>query len=185
MNSLNKVIVKGILSLTLKVSKFAFHPMSFIEPISQGAQVPSFTFIEDGKSLNINSLNHYCLIYFYPKDDTPGCTKEACGLRDAWSDLQRAGLSVLGVSGDSEKSHLKFIEKYQLPFTLIADTDLTLAKSFGVYGAKQFMGKTYQGIHRISFLIAPGGTVAKSYLKVKPLQHAAEVLEDHAKISQT
>jgi len=145
--------------------------------------VPSYTFSEEGKELNINSLNQPCLIYFYPKDDTPGCTKEACAIRDAWSDFKQAGLKVIGVSGDSEQSHGKFIDKYQLPFTLIPDTDLTLAKKFGVYGEKKFMGRVYDGIHRISFLVLPDGTIAKTYPKVKPQEHAAQVLEDFSSLS--
>lgn len=151
-----------------------------IDPLQPGTQVPDFTFTENGKVLDINSLNQYCLIYFYPKDDTPGCTKEACGIRDAWHDFCRAGLKVLGVSGDNEKSHLKFIDKYKLPFTLVSDVDLTLAKRFGVYGEKKFMGKTYEGIHRISFLVAPSGKILKTYPKVKPALHATEVLADLA-----
>jgi peroxiredoxin Q/BCP len=158
--------------------------MSLIQPLNAGNKAPDFSFISKGKDMNINALGSYSLIYFYPKDDTPGCTKEACGLRDAWSDLQRAGLKVFGVSGDSEKSHDKFIKKYSLPFSLIADTDLTLARAFGVYGEKKFMGKTYEGIHRMSFLLNPKGHVLKTYFKVKPEQHANEVLEDFAKLDE-
>lgn len=146
--------------------------------------MPSFSFTEGGKELNIKSLNQYCLIYFYPKDDTPGCTKEACGIRDAWSDFEKAGLKAIGVSGDSEKSHGKFIDKYQLPFTLIADTELELANAFGVYGEKKFMGRTYNGIHRVSFLVRPDGTIAKTYPKVKPQEHAAQVLDDLAQLAE-
>lgn len=155
-----------------------------IDPLQPGAQVPDFTFAENGNVRNINLLNQYALIYFYPKDDTPGCTKEACGIRDAWADFRNAGLKVLGVSGDNEMSHNKFIDKYKLPFTLIPDENLVLAKAFGVYGEKKFMGKIYQGIHRISFLVAPSGSILKTYLKVKPELHANEVLSDLAKITE-
>lgn len=156
-----------------------------IQPLSAGDKAPDFSFEESGKTLNINSIGSSSLVYFYPKDDTPGCTKEACGLRDAWTKLQSAGIKVIGVSGDSEASHAKFIKKYSLPFTLIPDTELTLAKAFGVYGEKKFMGKTYEGIHRISFLIDSNGTILKTYLKVKPEQHASQVLEDFATITQS
>lgn len=118
------------------------------------------------------------LIYFYPKDDTPGCTKEACAIRDAWGEFEAAGLKVIGVSKDSERSHLKFQEKYTLPFPLIADTELELANAFGVYGEKKFMGRVYDGIHRMSFLIAADGTILTTYPKVKPAEHASQVLED-------
>ena len=166
------------------ISFFAFIIMPSIQPLISGATVPSFSFSEEGNELNINSLIQYCLIYFYPKDDTPGCTKEACAIRDAWADFKKAGLKVLGVSGDNEQSHAKFIEKYQLPFTLIADTNLELARAFGVYGEKKFMGRVYDGIHRISFLVRPGGTIVKTYPKVKPQEHAAQVLEDLAQFSE-
>lgn len=158
--------------------------MTPIQPLKTGDSAPSFSFQEDGKELNINSLNQYCLIYFYPKDDTPGCTKEACGIRDAWADFEQAGLKVIGVSGDSEASHLKFIQKYRLPFTLIPDTELTLARAFGVYGEKKFMGKVYEGIHRISFLIAPNGRIEKTYPKVKPDAHADQVLTDFKELAE-
>lgn len=129
-------------------------------------------------SIDSHHLETPCLLYFYPKDDTPGCTKEACGLRDAWSEYQEAGLQVIGVSGDNQKSHDKFIDKYDLPFPLLPDTDLALAQAYGVYGEKKFMGRVYDGIHRISFLIGTDGIILKTYKKVKPDAHAVEVLED-------
>ena len=122
-------------------------------------------------------------MYFYPKDDTPGCTKEACAIRDVWSDFTSAGLKVVGVSKDDERSHVKFQEKYGLPFPLIADTGLELAMAYGVYGEKKFMGKTYDGIHRMSFLIGADGLILKTYCKVKPDDHASEVLADFAALS--
>lgn len=147
-------------------------------PLTAGQQSPPFSFIENGIAIQSVDINSPHLVYFYPKDNTPGCTKEACAIRDAWSDFEAAGLKVIGVSKDSEQSHLKFQEKYTLPFPLIADTELKLANAFGVFGEKKFMGRTYDGIHRISFLIAANGTILKTYPKVKPTEHAAQVLED-------
>ena len=148
------------------------------KPLSAGDNAPSFAFTENGQTIRSEEINSPHLVYFYPKDDTPGCTKEACAIRDAWSEFESAGLRVIGVSKDSEKSHDKFIEKYSLPFPLIADTEMELAQAFGVFGEKKFMGRVYDGIHRMSFLIAADGTILKSYPKVKPAEHAKEILED-------
>ncbi|MGZ0656467.1 thioredoxin-dependent thiol peroxidase [Coraliomargarita sp. W4R53] len=149
-------------------------------PLEAGQQAPSFQFTEDGQLHTLESLEQACLLYFYPKDDTPGCTKEACAIRDAWGEFAKAGLKVVGVSKDDERSHNKFQEKYTLPFPLIADTELELAKAFGVFGEKKFMGRTYDGIHRMSFLIGADGIIKKAYHKVKPDDHASEVLSDLA-----
>lgn len=147
-------------------------------PVEAGTKAPDFRFTEGGQSISLADLDKPCLLYFYPKDDTPGCTKEACGLRDAWSEYTAAGIQVVGVSKDDERSHEKFREKYDLPFPLIADTELKLCQAYGVWGEKKFMGKVYDGIHRMSFLIGEDGKILKTYHKVKPDQHAAEVLED-------
>ncbi|MEM7791448.1 MAG: thioredoxin-dependent thiol peroxidase [Verrucomicrobiota bacterium] len=152
--------------------------MAIPEPLKPGDPAPHFTVEEDGLAIDSKSLKGPCLVYFYPKDDTPGCTKEACGLRDAWASYEKAGVQVIGVSGDSETSHQKFRNKYELPFPLIADTELTLAHAFGVYGEKKFMGRVYDGIHRMSFLIGKDGKILKTYTKVKPEAHAKQVLED-------
>jgi peroxiredoxin Q/BCP len=152
-------------------------------PIDAGKKAPSFQFTEAGETYSLGSLKQPCLLYFYPKDDTPGCTKEACGIRDAWSEFTSAGLKVVGVSKDDERSHGKFQKKYGLPFPLIADTQLELAIAYGVYGEKKFMGKIYDGIHRMSFLIATDGLILKTYFKVKPDGHASEVLTDFAALS--
>ena len=157
--------------------------MSALTPLTTGQKAPSFTFTEKGQTIGNDELTTPYLVYFYPKDDTPGCTKEACTIRDAWTEFESAGLKVIGVSKDSEKSHEKFRDKYTLPFPLIADTELELAKAFGVFGEKKFMGRVYDGVHRMSFLIAADGTILKSYLKVKPAAHAAEVLEDLAQLN--
>ena len=120
----------------------------------------------------------WVLLYFYPKDDTPGCTLEACQIRDQFQDFGSIGAVVLGVSTDSVASHAKFAKKYDLPFTLLADTNKEVVGKYGVFGEKKFMGRTYMGTMRTSFLIRPDGTIAKVYEKVKPETHAAEVIAD-------
>ena len=117
------------------------------------------------------------VLYFYPKDDTPGCTAQACGLRDAWSDFQKTGAVVLGISPDGEESHAKFREKYGLPFTLLADTDHAVADAYGVWGEKSYAGKTYMGVNRSTFVIDADGKVAKVFPNVKPAEHAGQVLD--------
>ena len=116
-------------------------------------------------------------VYFYPKDMTPGCTAQACDLRDNESVLLAKNIHVVGVSADDEKRHMKFIEKYSLPFPLLADTDLTMIKSYGVWGPKKFMGKEYDGIHRTTFLIGETGIIKAIIDKVKTKDHAAQLLE--------
>lgn len=120
----------------------------------------------------------WVLLYFYPKDDTPGCTVEACMLRDEFQDFEKIQAAVLGVSTDSVASHKKFALKYELPFTLLADENKEVVGMYGVFGEKKFMGRTYMGTERTSFLIDPSGNIAKVYGKVKPEIHAAEVLAD-------
>ncbi|MBU6410980.1 MAG: thioredoxin-dependent thiol peroxidase [Verrucomicrobia bacterium] len=116
------------------------------------------------------------ILYFYPKDDTPGCTREACAFRDLWSEFQRRGAAVLGISTDGVKSHDKFVEKFKLPFTLLADEDKAIARGYGVWGEKTFMGRKYTGVHRVTFLIGPDGRIKKIWPRVKPDEHAAEAL---------
>ncbi|MGJ8640156.1 MAG: thioredoxin-dependent thiol peroxidase [Opitutaceae bacterium] len=152
--------------------------MPTIQPLEAGQTAPTFVFTEGDRVVSSSDLDVPCLLYFYPKDDTPGCTKEACGIRDQWSQFEDVQLKVVGVSKDSEVSHEKFRKKYELPFPLIADEDLALSQAYGVYGEKKFMGRIYDGIHRISFLISKDGIILKTYLKVKPDQHASVVLED-------
>jgi peroxiredoxin Q/BCP len=118
------------------------------------------------------------LLYFYPKDDTPGCTKEACALRDAFPAFGKLNAVIMGVSADSESKHQKFIDKFSLPFILLADTEKEVVRKYGVWGKKKFMGREYLGINRMSFLIDPKGKIAKVYREVKPAEHAKEVLED-------
>jgi peroxiredoxin Q/BCP len=116
------------------------------------------------------------VLYFYPKDDTPGCTKEACSFRDNFAALKKRGAVVLGVSPDPVKSHDKFVEKFKLPFTLLADDEKTIVTAYGVWGEKSFMGRNYMGVHRVTFLIGPDGRIKKIWPKVKPEEHVAEVL---------
>ncbi|MGB1127006.1 MAG: thioredoxin-dependent thiol peroxidase [Opitutales bacterium] len=158
--------------------------MSKPTPLEAGKKAPVFSFVEYGKELRSDEIDSPCLLYFYPKDDTPGCTKQACGLRDRWSKFKSANLRVIGVSKDDEASHKKFREKFALPFPLIADTSLELANAYGVYGEKNFMGRTYEGIHRMSFLIGIDGIILKTYPKVVPGEHADTVLHDLAQLTR-
>ena len=145
-----------------------------------GQVAPDFTLLDqEGKSHTLSSYRgKWVLLYFYPKDDTPGCTIEACTIRDQFQDFQKIDAVVLGVSTDSVESHRKFAAAYQLPFTLLADVHKEVVGRYGVFGEKKFMGKTYMGTSRTSFLINPSGEIVKVYEKVKPEEHAAEVLHD-------
>ena len=116
------------------------------------------------------------VLYFYPKDDTPGCTKEACAFRDNFSAFNERGAVVLGVSVDSAESHDKFVGKYKLPFTLLADEDRKIVEAYGVWGEKSFLGRKYMGTRRVTFLIGPDGRIKKIWPKVKPAEHAGEAL---------
>ena len=116
------------------------------------------------------------ILYFYPKDDTPGCTKEACAFRDGFAEFEKRGAVVLGVSTDPVKSHDKFVEKFKLPFTLLADVDKRIVTAYGVWGEKSFLGRKYLGTHRVTFLIGSDGRIIKIWPQVKPDEHAAEVL---------
>ncbi len=120
----------------------------------------------------------WVLLYFYPKDDTTGCTAQACGIRDAFPEFGKSDLTVLGVSVDSVKSHKKFEEKYGLPFTLLADEQKEVVNAYGVWGLKKFMGREYEGTMRTSFLINPDGKIAAIFEKVKPAEHVSQVLAE-------
>jgi peroxiredoxin Q/BCP len=146
--------------------------------VKEGDAAPEFEARDaEGNEVKLSDLRgQKVALYFYPKDDTPGCTKEACSLRDGHSELTRRGIKVIGVSTDDEKSHRKFAEKYSLPFTLLADTDHKVADAYGVYGEKKFMGKTYMGVSRKTFLIDEQGRVRKVFDKVNVDEHADEVL---------
>ncbi len=144
------------------------------------AKAPAFCLPDQDGSLHAPRLylGKWMLIYFYPKDDTPGCTKEACSIGDNFPAFKRLKLTVLGISTDSVKSHKKFADKYKLPFTLLADEKKEVVKKYGVYGKKKFMGREYMGTMRTSFLVDPHGKIAKVYEKVNPVTHAEEVLTD-------
>jgi thioredoxin-dependent peroxiredoxin len=148
-------------------------------PAEEGSPAPDFTLASDtGDMVTLSSLKGSpVILYFYPKDDTPGCTAQACGIRDAWKDFEAAGAVVLGVSPDGEESHAKFKEKYDLPFTLLADIDHAVADAYGVWGEKSYAGKTYMGVDRSTFVIGADGNVAKVFRQVKPAEHADQVLE--------
>lgn len=146
--------------------------------ITDGEPAPDFTLTSDtGERVSLSDFRGKpVVLYFYPKDDTPGCTAQACGIRDAYGEFERAGAVVLGVSPDDAADHVKFKEKYGLPFTLLADAEHEVAERYGVWGEKQHDGRTYLGINRTTFLVAPDGTVAKVMRDVKPDTHADDVL---------
>lgn len=145
-----------------------------------GQKAPEFTLPDqDGKNHNLSDYSgKWVVIYFYPKDMTPGCTKEACAMRDAEPDFSKLDAIVFGVSKDSESSHKKFEEKHNLNFSLLADPEMEMIKAYEALGEKSMFGKKYMGILRISYLIDPEGNIAKAYKKVKPAEHAKEIVKD-------
>ena len=147
--------------------------------LSEGDPAPDFELeSDDGETVRLSDLRGtQVVLYFYPKDDTPGCTTQACGVRDAWGEFERAGAVVLGVSPDSVSSHVKFKERYGLPFRLLADSDHAVADEYGVWGEKKFMGRTFMGVSRSTFVIAEDGTLKRVMHDVKPDTHADQVLE--------
>jgi len=146
--------------------------------LKEGDKAPAFSApTNGGGKLSLAELKgKNVILYFYPRDDTPGCTKEACAFRDHFAEFKKKGAVVLGVSVDPVKAHDKFVEKFKLPFPLLADEDKKIVEAYGVWGQKSFMGRKYMGIHRITFLIGPDGKIRKIWLKVKPEEHAEEVL---------
>jgi peroxiredoxin Q/BCP len=155
--------------------------MALLEP---GTKAPEFTTVD--QSGNKVTLKDYrgkkVVLYFYPKDDTPGCTKEACAFRDSFESFKGLGLEILGVSVDDEKSHKSFAEKFKLPFKLLTDTDKKIVTAYGVWGEKSMYGRKYMGTNRVTYLINESGHIAAVFPKVKPQEHAAEIL---AMVSQT
>lgn len=143
-----------------------------------GEQAPDFSGkLQDGSEIHAASYaGKKYAVYFYPKDNTPGCTVQACNLRDNYAALTEAGISIIGVSMDSESSHKKFVDKFELPFALIADVERKVIDAFGVWGEKKFMGKTYDGIHRTTFVINEAGIIEAVITKPKTKEHAAEIL---------
>lgn len=148
--------------------------------LKEGDIAPGFTAQTSGggKISLVDLRGHHVILYFYPKDDTPGCTKEACAFRDEFAQFKKRGAVVLGVSVDAVKSHDKFVSKFKLPFTLLADEDKQIVAAYGVWGQKSFMGRKYMGTHRVTFLIGPDGRIRKIWPKVKPEEHAREVLAE-------
>jgi thioredoxin-dependent peroxiredoxin len=146
--------------------------------VDEGQPAPDFALKTDGgDTVSLASLRgKQVVLYFYPKDDTPGCTTQACGIRDQWAEFEQEGAVVLGVSPDDEKSHEKFKKKYDLPFTLLADTGHAVANSYGVWGEKKYLGKSYMGVTRATFVIDADGNVKKVFPQVKPATHADDVL---------
>ena len=147
--------------------------------VKEGDKAPDFAVPDtEGKTVRLKDLRgKKVVLYFYPKDDTPGCTKEACSFRDSFATFKRRGIEVLGVSLDNERSHQKFTQKYSLPFRLLADTDRAVSEAYGTYGEKKFMGRTYMGNNRMTFLIDKKGKIKKIFSKVKPEDHSEEVLQ--------
>lgn len=147
--------------------------------LKPGDKAPSFTLETDrGERVALKDFaGKPVVLYFYPKDDTPGCTVEACEFRDAWTDVQQAGAVVLGVSPDDVASHVKFRDKFQLPFPLLADPEHTVAQAYGAWGEKSMYGRKYMGILRSTFIIGGDGRITHVFPKVTPKGHAAEVLE--------
>ncbi|MES2749051.1 MAG: thioredoxin-dependent thiol peroxidase [Patescibacteria group bacterium] len=145
-----------------------------------GRKAPAFSLLDQDSVMH--TLKHYVgkwtLLYFYPKDDTPGCTKEACMIADVYNDFKKMKVSVIGVSKDTPKSHKKFAEKYTLPFTLLSDPTMEMMDKYGAFVEKQMYGKTVRGTNRISYLINPEGKIAKAYPNVDPANHALELLKD-------
>ena len=146
--------------------------------LKEGDKAPDFSApTNGGGTISLSELKgKNVILYFYPKDDTPGCTKEACAFRDDFVAFKKKGAVVLGVSADSVKAHDKFVKKFELPFPLLADEDKKIVEAYGVWGQKSFMGRKYMGIHRVTFLIGPDGQIRKIWPKVKPEEHAEEVL---------
>jgi thioredoxin-dependent peroxiredoxin len=146
--------------------------------LTVGTQAPEFTTTDqDGKKRSLGDFKgKKVILYFYPKDNTPGCTKEACAFRDHFAEFRQLGVEILGVSVDHEKSHKSFAQKYDLPFTLLTDTDKSLVEAYGVWGEKNLYGKKYLGTNRVTYLIDEAGKIAAVFPKVKPDKHAEEIL---------
>jgi thioredoxin-dependent peroxiredoxin len=146
--------------------------------VEEGQEAPDFELTSDsGESVRLSQFRGKpVVLYFYPRDDTPGCTAQACGIRDSYDDFEERGAVVLGVSTDGESSHAKFKQKYGLPFTLLADPEHEVAEKYGVWSEKKYMGKTYWGVERSTFLIDEQGRIAKVMRRVKPDRHVEQVL---------
>jgi peroxiredoxin Q/BCP len=152
--------------------------------LKEGDVAPDFTArTNGGNTITLSEFRgRQVLLYFYPKDDTPGCTTQACGIRDEFAAFRKKKIEVLGVSIDSVKAHDKFVAKYNLPFTLVSDEDHRIVEAYGVFGEKTFMGRRYQGTFRVSFLISPDGRIQRIWPEVKAANHAKDVLAVAAEI---
>lgn len=154
-----------------------------MKTLSEGDKAPGFGVVNQNNE--VMSLQSYrgkkVILYFYPKDSTPGCTAESCNLRDSYSELTTLGFEVIGVSADSVASHQKFISKHDLPFDLLSDTDRKVIEAYGVWGPKKFMGKEYEGIHRTTFVIDEKGVIERVFNKVKTKEHTQQILETYKK----
>lgn len=148
-------------------------------PIAANQPAPDFTLPDEtGEPRQLADLRgEPVVLYFYPKDDTPGCTKEACAFRDDYGEYEARGVHILGVSPDPPRSHTRFKEKYDLPFPLLADTDHAVSERYGVWGPKKFMGREYEGVLRTTFLIDSEGVIARVFENVRPAEHSAEILQ--------
>ena len=165
-------------SVISAISKFILED-KIMTTLKEGDKAPEFTAKDqNGNDVSLKDFRgKKVVLYFYPKDDTPGCTKEACDFRDNYASLQKKGFVVIGVSTDSEKSHKKFVEKYDLPFTLIADNEKKIVNKYEVFGEKKFMGKSFMGTHRITFIIDENGKIQKVLKKVDTANSSKQVLE--------
>ena len=152
--------------------------------LKEKTKAPDFSLVDEkGNTVSLTDFKGKpVVLYFYPKDDTPGCTTEACSFRDDYSQYKEAGAVILGVSPDSEKSHAKFASKHQLPFTLLVDEDHKICEAYGVWGRKKFMGREYDGVFRTTFLIDKTGNIVKVFEGVKPAVHSEEVLQALAEL---
>ena len=149
--------------------------------LKEGDKAPDFKVVNElGEEMTLADFSGKKLVlYFYPKDSTPGCTAESCNLRDHYADLKTKGFEVLGVSADNEASHQKFIKKHELPFHLLADTEKEVLNAYGVWGPKKFMGRTFDGIHRTTFVIDENGMIERIFTKVKTKEHTEQILESY------
>lgn len=147
--------------------------------LTAGEQAPAFELLDNEG--NLHKLSDYqgqtIVVYFYPRDDTPGCTTEACSFRDAYAEFREAGVEVIGISPDNVGSHSKFINKYQLPFVLLSDPEHRVCEAFGAWGLKKMYGREYEGVYRTTFVIGPDGVIKHVFENVKPADHSQEVLE--------
>lgn len=151
-------------------------------PLKPGDPAPAFSLPDaNGHPVQLADFRgKRVVLYFYPRDNTPGCTKEACGFRDAYSEYQSQDVVILGISTDDAKAHTKFVQKFNLPFPLLSDAEGQVAAAYDSYGLKKFMGKEYMGVSRNTFVIDPDGKIEKIYLKVKPNTHASDILSNLA-----